>query len=284
MWEFAVPRQHLRPAAPVADRVVLDPSLAQTPLLPNIEPSRAGGGRVRAETPSAGGSPAVGDPSVRVDESGLVPTSVRSACWPLAGQLVSLVRGLQDDVLLRNWSVRIEQQLAQLHAADALGSRSVGANLQQLQQLANEGQALAEGQADPQQRVAVMRVTYALQRRLAIWQPVHALALPCATQVSLRDGRSAADLQAKLAAAEEQLELLTEPERWREYLMMDPLARAASARWPMSAAQRSGLRGSSWSVWSRRTPQASRRSSFNRRSGVTWQTRLAAGFVSRWTT
>ena len=94
--------------------------------------------------------------------------------------------------------------------------------------------AIASRLSDLNQQAATMRVAYALQRRLAIWQPVHQLALPKVTQVSLRD-RDSSELTRKLQAVDGHLTRLNNTQAWRGYLMLDQLMAIASQHWSTSS-------------------------------------------------
>ena len=133
-------------------------------------------------------------------------------------------------------------QLQKLHGAETLGDPQAGQALAALQQLGNAALVMAGQLQELNNQAAVLRATYALQRRLAIWQCVYQLAIPTAQQVSLRDYDSL-ELTRKLRAVSEQLNRLENADQWRNYLLLDQLAQLAARKWSSDARERSRIAG-----------------------------------------
>lgn len=239
---FAVPPRRARPAPPVADRISVDPSLADPPLLPTIEPSlRSDGAGGAARTMRAPQVPAKGGAqSGKLHRQSVQRSPDLAHVWPYARSLVHLLEATGDTAAIHSWRDRLTGALAELHAIEVLGAPAAGELLETLQQLAHEAMALAGGQRDLNQRAALLRAAYALQRRLAIWQPVYELARPKLTQVSLHHSDPTALLD-KLRAADTQLARLSNPQQWREYLLLDQLAAIASQQRNATSYERSNL-------------------------------------------
>lgn len=244
---FAVPRRRARPAPPVADRITTDPSLASPPLLPTLEPSlRSNGGGESAGKSRARRDPAPGDPArIQAPTRGqLARQNVRRSpdiahVWPYAAGLISLLDAIEQSDRACHWSDRLVAALGALHAIETLGAPEAGQVLETLQQLAHEGMVLAGDQSDLNQRAAIMRATYGIQRRLALWHPIYLLARPTLTHVSLHHN-DPSDLADKLRAADQRLGQLSNPQAWREYLLIGQLLAIASEQRMTSANERSG--------------------------------------------
>ena len=147
---------------------------------------------------------------------------------------------LRDVPLMSRWSEAVLDQLSALHATDSLADPRAGEVVLSLRQLSQEGAELAEGVENLESRVSARRVVYAIERRLAIWQQVHQVARETVTQVSLRDHNSSG-LAKRIEAAEQHLARLSQPQAWREYLLLDQLLAIALQRSPSSSHERSEL-------------------------------------------
>ncbi len=239
--EFAVPPAVQRPAPPVADRIKLDTSLADVPALPTVEPRLRRSGTERRDA----GQAETAVPAVETAPGTLARQSVQQAPdfatpWPLPDSLIGLLEPLESDRRAADWSVRLLHQLELLHAASSLSDPSAARALHELQRLVNEGVTLAGQQSDISRQAALLRVVYALERRMAIWQSVCQLAFPAVQQVSLRDF-DARELTRKLQAVELQLQQLENSAAWRKYLLLDQLSEIAGRRWVSNAQERSSI-------------------------------------------
>ncbi len=235
-------------APPVADRITLPLPAGPAPTLPSTEPGlrRAAVQDDLLESspndPPVLGNSALAGSAGRLVQQGIgthaAPDIVTS--WPYPERLVELLVPLTATPTSHEWASRLRAWLGDLHTTPSLGAPRAGTALQALQQLAHEGLALSNQLNDMSQRVALMRAVYALQRRLAIWEPVHALATPGIAQVSLRD-HTPHELTLKLQAAVGQLDRLNNAQTWREYLLLDQLQLVAAQQWQISLEERNKL-------------------------------------------
>ncbi len=239
--EFTVPRRTSRPSPPVADRIKLDQSVAETPSFPTVEPRLRGGlpngsSPLKREVPL----PAMeNSPAILARQSAQqIPDIVTP--WPYPMALLASLEPLQERPILGDWPGRVLAQLQSLHAAPSLGDPAAGQCLEELQRLTHEVMVSADDVPELNDRAAALRAAYALQRRLAIWQSVHQLAQPAAQQISLRDYDSL-ELTRKLQAIDQQLYRLENADAWRSYLLLDQLARLAAQKWSSDAGERSQI-------------------------------------------
>ncbi|MFW6170520.1 MAG: hypothetical protein ACODAD_08520 [Planctomycetota bacterium] len=160
-----------------------------------------------------------------------------ASSWPYPHPLIELLTPLGTTPTLGGWQGQVREQLLELHAVDSLGDSRAGDVLNRLQHLMEEGLERINQLEDGAERVSAARATRALQRRLLIWQQVHQLSRVPVTEVSLGD-RDVPALAGTLQAVNGHLDRLSQPEAWRDYLLLDQLSDIALRRAPISFQER----------------------------------------------
>lgn len=186
---------------------------------------------------SAAEVPAVHDPelSTATQHEGRRPAIASK--WPYPDQVIDRLGPLSSIAGFAAWEDQVRAGLLELHEVESLADPRAGDILTRLQHLTEEGIARANRLDDGTDQTSAVRATYALQRRLGIWHPVHKLSLEPVTQLSLGD-RDASGLAGAVRAAHTHLDRLTQPDAWREYLLLDRLSEIAGASIPISFQER----------------------------------------------
>ena len=70
------------------------------------------------------------------------------------------------------WSDEISRRLIALQALPRIGDPRAGVLIEELSELANEGERRAEKLTDRRQQIEWLEACYAVKRRQAVWQPV----------------------------------------------------------------------------------------------------------------
>src|SRR5439155_20102961 len=117
------------------------------------------------------------------------------------------------------WTERTISSLSRLVALPSLADPAVSGELANLKRLADEAKELGKSAGDDQARSKILRVGYALVRRLVIWDLAHELAtsgeLAAAPIVDHRAWNEA------LAKVDSMLQTTGGAANWRKYLLID---------------------------------------------------------------
>ncbi|MEX0866785.1 MAG: hypothetical protein WD030_05460 [Pirellulales bacterium] len=137
-----------------------------------------------AESPKQGAAPSEpAEPVEPVDEVRTMDSSPAPQVEPL-GQAFAVPRRLQQrlellatDADLHRWTEPILSALATLAATTDASDPAVASALEQLRTTARQAERHSRLSAAPQAQSEVRRVGYAIQRRLAVWDSIHATAM-----------------------------------------------------------------------------------------------------------
>jgi len=241
LGQYRVPKHMIRILPPVADRIVLDPSLAETPSLPSLAPPAAPHSP-EVSTARAERSPAVptGQSNTTLARQPAQWTADIASVWPWPSRLVSDLEALHTVPGVTSWADAILIHLHALHEIDSFADRSAEVHLDALQHLQQQVANLAAGIVDLNQRARLLRTAYGLQRRLGIWRPIQQLSLPPIVQVSARR-KETVDMPTALQMVDAKLLRVAQADLWQRYLLLDELRAAAAAPREGKAVQRSGL-------------------------------------------
>jgi len=227
----------------VAERIGLDPSIRETPSLPTESkvPARAritDADPAEAETP-----PPEGQPEIRVKT---IPepakaADVTSKAWPVPAALLAQLDNLaQSDPLAAEWVGKAKAEIHAILELPTLADSTALKHFGNLGELAFEAKALARKTPDDDARSRILRAGFALVRRQAIWEPLHAAAIeeaygkhPKTTELA-----SSQQLLASLQHAQEELASSNDLPAWRKYLMLDQLRDVCTTGAEISPAQR----------------------------------------------
>ncbi|MHB8969539.1 MAG: hypothetical protein ACYC3X_00460 [Pirellulaceae bacterium] len=239
--DYVTPLRTAPPMPPVADRVFRDTVLVETPPGPAVAaPSRT--------------EPPLGENLTRPDESkhladtppnALERSAIENgpdimACWPLPRVVIDALDEFIPRQVGTDWAQRVEASLRQLHEVTSLADPQAARILDQLDLLVTEASTIAAKQATVAERTQLMRIAFALERRLAVWRSVHQLASPKTSPVATSENRfDAAAMTRHVLAVEGQIARLDNAETWRKYLLLDEVRQMESQQWTASAEQRS---------------------------------------------
>jgi hypothetical protein len=138
--------------------------------------------------------------------------------WPTATALLAQLDELETAAASGDWCLAVRRRLERLAAADSLAAVHVAALLEDLESLAAEGQRRARLHPEPETRSRWARTAFAVTRRVAVWQQVHAIART-GTSLLLSDDRLSSLRQAYDALAD-RLRDAESGEVWERYLLM----------------------------------------------------------------
>ncbi len=200
--------------------------------------------------PADDGGPAAGRGSDAVWDARLARRDVSPAPevvspWPWPATLASALNPLRGGVAA-SWSESVTENLRQLHTCDSLSDARVATVLDDLQRLSTAAVALAAEPSTADARGQLLRVSCALERRLAVWRAVHNLARPAFLSVSLSTSPrpvpvDAALLERHVEQLARQVARLEHAAKWHEYLLLDQLRDLADPTRAVPAATRSQL-------------------------------------------
>lgn len=220
----------------VAERIDLDPSIVETPALPvdeGTDPSPGAFGHVddgiipalEASQPQEGTPPDEQEPAPIVEAP---PAPVAS--WPQpAGLLAQLDKLEVSDPAAQEWLQQVRAEATSLVALPTLTDAACATHLARLQSLADDAKQLAKQAADENSRSRILRAGFAVQRRVAIWQPVHAAALRYADgSLASAEPVPASEVLVLLESVDAALESTGAGEAWRKYLLTEKLRERCS--------------------------------------------------------
>ncbi len=133
---------------------------------------------------------------------------------------------------VEQWITLVESKVTTLVQDVGLENPASKTLLNELSQLSDEGRALGEQLKDHDWAASIIRTSYSLQRRIAVWSAIQAsldgmsiaLAAP-----STRDQVSKAELAVAVNEVEAFLKTGSDAEGWRKYLLIDDLKKWVSA-------------------------------------------------------
>lgn len=158
-------------------------------------------------------------------KAAVAPQPVFVAQWPLAKSLIVQLSDLKEDDTGGNLAEQCIEQLKQLHTTESLDSPDCADIFDQLKWLEENARTFAKDAPSRDSSAALYRVAYAIQRRVEIWEKVHAIALQ-KYQISTNDRGLSQDWTAILETVERELRPINQPEAWRTYLLLDDLQQA----------------------------------------------------------
>jgi hypothetical protein len=220
-------------APPVATRIAYDPVV-------DLEPD------VRLTLEPALASPATRSPPTlqrSVPNVSLRSTTHRASpahllhvanAWPMPVVLAEQLRALAQYEETAAWSQEVLEALHELCAAEAIAAPSASLALDRLEQLSDNAQNFGALCREPQQRVLMSRVSYALVRRLLVWREVEGLALAreyvfAAPLAEARFAAALAEVERRFASVPNWQRYLF-VQRWREREQLSAAEQGALAR------------------------------------------------------
>lgn len=235
--EFNILPQLADAFPPVAERIALDPSLAEPPDRRPATPSHP---RPQGDTPDDLPSPDdLETPLPKpVERTPPILPPHAAGVWPHAAELEKelavLVKESPDD---EPWISRVQSQLDALVATDSLASRDAQTVLGNLRQLAMEVKQAPAPHEPTRAGTLRQRAAHAILRRLAIWDLVAQLA---ADDVAprLTPTFSPAELAFALDEIDDLLTDVKAGASWKEYLRLENLRQLTRATTPPDAEAR----------------------------------------------
>lgn len=195
-------------------------------------------GREAAEPAPAASVPEAAPNAGRPQRQPSRPLSEAVTRWPYPVELATRLETLAQQERYAAWSRPLLETLRQLPAVDDLAAPEVADYLNRLQAGVDEGEEAAAKEEDLRLRTELQRAAFALRRRLAIWQQVHAIATqPTTPPVAPESG--CAPLPDLVAAVETKLAGLRYGPQWRTYLLLDECRQCFAASPVDTAAGRS---------------------------------------------
>ncbi|MCI0360008.1 MAG: hypothetical protein L0211_16140 [Planctomycetaceae bacterium] len=220
----------LAPLGPlVADQIDLDPSILQTPALPDrptIEPDFSIGPVPAGDSYTADQEPArpridlPSPPATISPEPALGPDPPVTMAWPYPAGLIEQLNILAAEVpSAAGWAQSVNVELESLAEIDSLANPAAAAKLDELNRLADAGKQLALTLPNEADRSKVLRAGYAIVRRIVVWEQVHQLASRGdAALAPIIDRRAG---EAALVKVERRLAATGVAAAWREYLRIN---------------------------------------------------------------
>jgi hypothetical protein len=225
---------------PVAERIELDPSLAEAQDLPTKRPTP------EVEHPHATPSPEPEDPEAPlpppIERAPAILPPASGGVWPHAEMLVRQMHMLAEESPAdAAWARQVELQLDTLVGVKSLSSPDVADALENLHRLAGSiGVDDAGPQPPSRARTLRLRAMYGITRRLALWDLVAELAAagnPPRTLARL----DAPALMEALDGIEDVMHGSRAAPSWRAYLRMNELREIAGSN-SLTAEQREVVR------------------------------------------
>ncbi|MCC9605444.1 hypothetical protein LOC68_22920 [Blastopirellula sp. JC732] len=159
----------------------------------------------------------------------LAPAKPLGEVWPPTPQLKALVARVAVHPECEAWAARLDGALNKLEGLP-LESNESGEILDELVVIHNDASTLAEQLGYSWKRTDMLQVGFALQRRLAIWRPLHA----CAQSVvgAKRPSLNPELMATPLAGVEQELRVGGQLLSWNDFLMLDHIRDAMSLGYP----------------------------------------------------
>lgn len=236
---FAAPRAEAQVAPPVGERIDLDPSISDrgpsTPVhnvLTAVVPIDLT--RKNAESPPADREAA--DTFQRTD----VETRALDTALPQPVVLLESIRTLTSNATTRDWADRVLRQLERVARTDPEVEGELERQLAGLRVLAEQSLEIAARMEPDATRAALLRASYALQRRVDLWERCRAI-ISQTVLVNVASVGPPVDVARWVAAAEKQLSGVEHGLEWRQYLLLDDARRLADPRASATAEERREL-------------------------------------------
>ncbi len=163
------------------------------------------------------------------------PAHASVGVWPYPATLGSIAKELEAHAFTADWARKLQAEIRTLGQIDAFSSTDSALCINRFDTLADEAWTLSQATDEQPMTVALQRASFAIARRVEVWQHVHAVA--SSTQpVKITAKVDREDLQQQVAAVEAQLQRLTHGESWRKYLLLDQVKEVAAGRGGLSPA------------------------------------------------
>lgn len=229
--------------ARVAERIGLDPSIQETPSLP-AESKRPARARITDADPAeAEETPAEGQPETRLK---VIPEPEKAAeltskAWPVPKSLLADLDALaESDPVAAEWVNKAQAEISAILELPTLADPAAIKHFDLLGKLAIEAKSLARKSDDDEARSRILRAGFAIVRRLAIWEPLHAVALQETSPK--RKGEkplpSSQKILADLRQAQVELARTRDASAWQKYLLLHQLQELCSTGAEVSPAER----------------------------------------------
>ncbi len=229
--------------ARVAERIGLDPSIQETPSLP-AESKRPARARITDADPAeAEETPTEGQPETRLK---VIPEPEKAAeltskAWPVPKSLLADLDALaESDPVAAEWVNKAKAEISTILELPTLADPAAIKHFDLLGQLAIEAKSLARKSDDDEARSRILRAGFAIVRRIAIWEPLHAVALQEASPKRKGENPlpSSQKILADLRQAQAELARTRDASAWQKYLLLHQLQELCSTGAEVSPAER----------------------------------------------
>ncbi|KAA5545931.1 hypothetical protein FYK55_03185 [Roseiconus nitratireducens] len=126
------------------------------------------------------------------------------------------------DISIAEWSRTVKSLLDELHSARRLGDSKVGEVLSELDDLQQQASVRAERLRARRQQVAWLQAAYALERRLAVWKPIHEINSG-QRPLRLSSDKDVATVSDSIRVLREALPATGDVDGWVAFLLLDEL-------------------------------------------------------------
>ncbi|MCE9525055.1 MAG: hypothetical protein K8R36_03260 [Planctomycetales bacterium] len=227
----------------IAERIGLDPSIRETPSLPAEGKGPARARITDADPAEADAPPREGAPETRLKA---IPEPEKAAeliskAWPVPVSLLADLDNLaQSDPLAAEWVSKAKAEIHAILQLPTLADSAAVKHFGNLGELAHEAKSLARKTEDDDARSRILRAGFAIVRRQAIWEPLHAAAAEEANGKHPEQSKlpSSQQILASLQRAQEELAKSNDLPAWRKYLMLDQLREVCTTGAEISPAER----------------------------------------------
>jgi len=149
--------------------------------------------------------------------------------WPYPANLARIAQELETHPLTAAWARQLKDEIRYLGQIDAFASPASAASINRFDQLADAAWKLSIATQEQPMTVALQRASFAIARRIEVWQQVHSIA-STSQPLTQRAQVDRIELQKRVADVNRQLKRLTHGESWRNYLMLDQIQEVAEGR------------------------------------------------------
>lgn len=232
------------------DHIALDPSITETPALPQDTTTRPqgleGSALVGPLGPSAEVSPSIEsgtsaknislqesepgpitEPAPVLPEPAPTPEIPATKAWPFAAGLIEQMNIVAATVPEgAAWAARVNRELEGLARQEEFATPAAAAHLARLDALADEAKQIAAQVPGLDARSRLLRAGYAIVRRIVLWQQVYAIAAAQGEVAPIIDQQA---WDHALAAVDRQLSTTAAALAWRKYLLVDDARRRFDA-------------------------------------------------------
>ncbi|WP_149752507.1 hypothetical protein [Rubripirellula obstinata] len=182
----------------------------------------------------------VADDSEATKKSVSKPNRDWPAGWPATPRLDEQIQSLNDLIAesgnaeIASWIEGIAAQLSSLRSLNRLGADESGVAIETLAELASQGIATAESVQDRDVQVSMLQVAHAINRRVAVWNPVwqntrDAKPTWMVGDIGSTDAAARLDkVNDALAIVMAELSETGDLQGWSDFLLIDEVVAAAS--------------------------------------------------------